>query len=494
MKLGTKKSANLVLLLFFIIFIGTFFINLPGIWGQILKRAAEAALIGGIADWFAVTALFKHPFNLSCIPHTNIIENNKNKIIDGVTRIVNEKWLSKEFLGKEINKIDFYDVIEKSLKKDKYNKKIRFNARKYMIKFLKYSKTEKFNKYLLDLINRTLDSADLAAKISNGIVAFLESKDFDKTYDMLAVRIKNYIAAYDSINLTEITDLIKIFAEKSINDNFDNAMMSLCDFTVQIVDENKSSLKEKIVDVINKYKENTFLRELAVYFAQKTNILNIENLSDEIIAEIKNFVIDIKNNPSNAVRLEIKKYALNKLNIIETLFYQNLDTFKDYISNYIDSYKGKNLFKNKLLNIIKLDETSENKILKQFDKQIKGWIVAASLNIVKTIIDNNNIYIFNKSLFKEKFDYVISLILREAENKKTAINLFFREKTVYAMKVNHSIIGKLVRGYLESLDNKELVAQIESKIGNDLQYIRINGALVGSLVGIAIAIITFFLK
>ncbi len=49
-----------------------------GAWGY-LQAAAEASMVGGLADWFAVTALFRHPLRLP-IPHTAIIPNKKDQI------------------------------------------------------------------------------------------------------------------------------------------------------------------------------------------------------------------------------------------------------------------------------------------------------------------------------------------------------------------------------------------------------------------------------
>jgi uncharacterized membrane-anchored protein YjiN (DUF445 family) len=51
---------------------------LPRGWGFV-KAFAEAAMVGGLADWFAVTALFRHPLGLP-IPHTAIIPRNKDRI------------------------------------------------------------------------------------------------------------------------------------------------------------------------------------------------------------------------------------------------------------------------------------------------------------------------------------------------------------------------------------------------------------------------------
>lgn len=66
---------------------GLFAVTLPyrsSLLGGIVHAASEAALVGGMADWYAVTALFRHPLNLSWIPHTAIIPQNREKIIAGI--------------------------------------------------------------------------------------------------------------------------------------------------------------------------------------------------------------------------------------------------------------------------------------------------------------------------------------------------------------------------------------------------------------------------
>ncbi len=60
---------------------------------RILAAGFEATLVGGLADWFAVTALFRHPLGLP-IPHTAIIPARRAKIVEGIVSIVQEEWLS----------------------------------------------------------------------------------------------------------------------------------------------------------------------------------------------------------------------------------------------------------------------------------------------------------------------------------------------------------------------------------------------------------------
>ena len=57
----------------------------------------------------------------------------------------------------------------------------------------------------------------------------------------------------------------------------------------------------------------------------------------------------------------------------------------------------------------------------------------------------------------------------------------------------HSVIGATARTSLDQLDNDELVAELDGKVGSDLQYIRLNGAIVGALVGMTIAALRWWL-
>ena len=61
------------------LFVATALVPQPGFWMLLVRATAEAALVGGLADWFAVTALFRQPLGLP-IPHTAIVPKNKDRI------------------------------------------------------------------------------------------------------------------------------------------------------------------------------------------------------------------------------------------------------------------------------------------------------------------------------------------------------------------------------------------------------------------------------
>lgn len=68
------------------------------VWLQIGAAGFEAAMVGGLADWFAVTALFRRPLGPP-IPHTAIIPARRAKIIEDILSMVEEEWLSPDVIG-----------------------------------------------------------------------------------------------------------------------------------------------------------------------------------------------------------------------------------------------------------------------------------------------------------------------------------------------------------------------------------------------------------
>ncbi len=83
-----------LLLLAAVVYLATLGLDHDGVWGYV-NTAAEAAMVGALADWFAVTALFKHPLGLP-IPHTAIIPKRKNEIGRNLQEFVTENFLTEE--------------------------------------------------------------------------------------------------------------------------------------------------------------------------------------------------------------------------------------------------------------------------------------------------------------------------------------------------------------------------------------------------------------
>src|SRR5689334_10110489 len=75
-------------------------------WLGYLRAFAEAAMVGALADWFAVTALFRRPLGLP-IPHTAVIPKNKDRIGESLGRFVEEHFLPPEVVRARLAEVDF---------------------------------------------------------------------------------------------------------------------------------------------------------------------------------------------------------------------------------------------------------------------------------------------------------------------------------------------------------------------------------------------------
>jgi len=89
--------ADSILAAMAVIFVGSHFVHHPGFAILLPRAGAEAGLVGGLADWFAVTALFRHPLGLP-IPHTAIIPNSKDRIAATIGRLIERYFLTPDVI------------------------------------------------------------------------------------------------------------------------------------------------------------------------------------------------------------------------------------------------------------------------------------------------------------------------------------------------------------------------------------------------------------
>jgi uncharacterized membrane-anchored protein YjiN (DUF445 family) len=104
----SRAVATGMLALAAIVFAASLAVPNPGHGILLLRAIAEAALVGGLADWFAVTALFRHPLGLP-IPHTAIVPANKDRIGEGLARFLDRHFLTRELLIPELRSIHIAD-------------------------------------------------------------------------------------------------------------------------------------------------------------------------------------------------------------------------------------------------------------------------------------------------------------------------------------------------------------------------------------------------
>ena len=85
-----------------------------GWWSDLLQAAAKAGFVGGIADWFAVTALFRHPLGLP-IPHTAIIPNQKARLGQALGRFVATHVFTGDEVAGVLRRLDLPGILHRFL-------------------------------------------------------------------------------------------------------------------------------------------------------------------------------------------------------------------------------------------------------------------------------------------------------------------------------------------------------------------------------------------
>jgi uncharacterized membrane-anchored protein YjiN (DUF445 family) len=97
--------ASSLLVIAAVIFLSTLAAANPGFWILLARASAEAALVGGFADWFAVTALFRRPLGAP-IPHTAVVPRSKDRIGEGLAAFFEQNFLTREIMSATLQSID----------------------------------------------------------------------------------------------------------------------------------------------------------------------------------------------------------------------------------------------------------------------------------------------------------------------------------------------------------------------------------------------------
>ena len=100
-----RLIATALLVAVAVVFVGTTLMPQPGFLTLLVRATAEAAVVGGLADWFAVTALFRRPLGLP-IPNTAILPRNKDRIGEGLALFIERNFLTPDILRAKLRSID----------------------------------------------------------------------------------------------------------------------------------------------------------------------------------------------------------------------------------------------------------------------------------------------------------------------------------------------------------------------------------------------------
>ena len=196
-----KRLATGVLILCFLIYVSARVLStmLPQ-WSPLLgfiAAFAEAATIGGLADWYAVVVLFRHPMGLK-IPHTAIIPNNQTRIADNLGRFLENNFLSADAVGKKLREVDYAHHIIAWLSNKQHSRELSDFVVRLIPDLLKAIEESGFRQFGTKRIGKQLLKTDIAPIAEKLIDSFVK----DGRYQALLDEIIN---ALDKVMQDEAT-------------------------------------------------------------------------------------------------------------------------------------------------------------------------------------------------------------------------------------------------------------------------------------------------
>ena len=362
-----------------------------------LKAFSEAAMVGGIADWFAVVALFRHPLGVP-IPHTALIPNNKDAIGQNLGSFVSDEFLIKEKLEAKLDAFDFATKATNWLKEEKNASTIASLVVENVIPgVLKTIEDIDVKKFLSEQFERRMQKMNFGEWVAIGLESL--SKD-DKQAQL-------------------ITNVLTILSTE--------------------LEANRNEIKEKVKNTTPWY---------TLGMADK-------KIADGVFNGLYEF-LNMAKQPDSSIRMKINDYVLNFFDELK-----NSPEMQQKISSLVVAFTKKPEVQDYIGSIW---SELKNAVLADLEK---GEASPIKANISKMIVN------FGTTI---QNDVVMT----------TKINTFVKVDLLGVLLRNKQVIGNLIATSVQSWDKKEIADKLELEIGKDLQFIRINGTVVGGIVGLVI--------
>jgi len=394
------------------------------IW-RIIAAGFEAGTVGGLADWFAVSALFREVPIPLIRRHTNIIVKNRARLTEGVVDLVTNQWLSPEVVKAKLKNISFSETLLKILQEPAHQEPAIELIRDVVSRLTVNLDKPQVAEFLEKLFKEQLDRIELARPLGRWMEDAVREGKHQKLWD----------AMLDS-------------AEKTIND-----------------EEIQHQIVHRVGEAIHEFKEKDFLKKAFLGIAEFLGVLQKDVIAEKIIEKIKELILDARENPSHPLREKIDTLLLD--------FSKGLSSGDPSLTAMIDGLKTKLINNAETKAIIQRGLSQfRSKLSDQLERKDSAFMLVLTDYLQEILAD-----LQSDTLARENIDG------------------WMRDTITGLAEKHHHTIGDMIRTSLhpEKLDDRGLVNQIEEKVGDDLQYIRLNGAVVGGFAGILLGFIKFLI-
>jgi uncharacterized membrane-anchored protein YjiN (DUF445 family) len=190
-----RRRATAVLAAFAVVFVVVTLIGAHGTVLGYVQAGAEAAMIGGIADWFAVTALFRHPLGLP-IPHTALIVERKDQFAATLGQFFQENFLNGDVLVQRIHAADLPQRLAVWMS-DQNNASLCAGRLADLATHLAgLVRDEDVGSVLAVELARAVERADVATLLGRGLRVITAGENHDELFDAVVAAADNYLVEH----------------------------------------------------------------------------------------------------------------------------------------------------------------------------------------------------------------------------------------------------------------------------------------------------------
>lgn len=364
-----------------------------------VKAFAEAAMVGGLADWFAVTALFRHPLGLP-IPHTAIIPRNKDRIGATLAQFLKDNFLTPAVVARRMRHMDVAAAAGRFLADPDHGGAGRLR--------------EGASRLLADILDALDD-------------------------DRLGGMAKGAIAS--RIRTLEVSPLLGQSLEAAMAEGRHIPLLDgIINRAALIVTSNEEIIRDMVHERAGRILRWTGLDE---------------NVADALITGLNKLLYDMADFPDHPLRIRVNEMLADL----------------GYDLQHDREMQAK---------VARLkEEIVENPAMQRWIdglwEQARAALLRAARDPDKTMAGK-----FGEALRQ------LGTTLQQDDSLRDTINRFARRATVGATASYGDSIVRLVSDTVRGWDASRVTDRVENAVGRDLQYIRINGTLVGGLVGLGL--------
>ncbi|EJL91533.1 membrane protein [Pantoea sp. RIT-PI-b] len=408
-----KRSKRLALSLL-VIAAATFVVTLflpPNFWVLGVKAIAEAAMVGALADWFAVVALFRRVPVPFISRHTAIIPRNKDRIGENLGRFVQEKFLDTDSLLALIRRHDPSQMLAQWLNTPGNADRIGRHLLQVMRGFLDLTDDQRIQRFLRRAVHRALDKVDLTQS--------------------------------SALLLDSLTK--------------NNRHQELLDAAVQ-----------QLLRLLHKPGTREFIAAQIVRWLKREHPIKAKMLPTEWLGEHSADLV------ANAVDSILDQVALDQGHELRLGFDRAVQRLIERLKTDPEMAERAEGIKNWL----KEDE-SFNRYIGELWQDLRGWL--------KDDLNSEDSRVQERVRLAALW---LGETLAADEALRASMNQHLEDAARSVAPEFATFLTRHISDTVKSWDARDMSQQIELNIGRDLQFIRINGTLVGGTIGLILYLLS----